>query len=157
MSLTAIILAAGKSTRMKSKRPKALHEVCGKPMLHYILQACYDAGVTRALVVVGYGKVGAHQYSQGQGHAVLAATQPLWCVTDQWSLLGAGVAVRAGRAAVKDFDDFGVAIPLATYRRGRFVAQVGSEIQTLRYKKTFFYLALGVTLRRWPVRPAASP
>ena len=56
MSLTAIILAAGKSTRMKSKRPKVLHEVCGKPMLHYILQACYDAGVTRALVVVGHGK-----------------------------------------------------------------------------------------------------
>jgi bifunctional UDP-N-acetylglucosamine pyrophosphorylase/glucosamine-1-phosphate N-acetyltransferase len=56
MSLTAIILAAGKSTRMKSKRPKALHEVCGKPMLHYILRACYDAGVTRALVVVGHGK-----------------------------------------------------------------------------------------------------
>ena len=56
MSLTAIILAAGKSTRMKSRRPKALHEVCGKPMLHYILQACYDAGVTRALVVVGHGK-----------------------------------------------------------------------------------------------------
>jgi bifunctional UDP-N-acetylglucosamine pyrophosphorylase/glucosamine-1-phosphate N-acetyltransferase len=56
MSLTAIILAAGKSTRMKSKRPKALHEICGKPMLHYILQACYDAGVSRAIVVVGHGK-----------------------------------------------------------------------------------------------------
>ena len=56
MSLTAVILAAGKSTRMKSRRPKALHEVCGRPMLQYILQACYDAGVTRALVVVGHGK-----------------------------------------------------------------------------------------------------
>lgn len=56
MSTTAIILAAGKSTRMKSKRPKALHEICGKPMLHYILQACYDAGVTRCLVVVGHAK-----------------------------------------------------------------------------------------------------
>jgi bifunctional UDP-N-acetylglucosamine pyrophosphorylase/glucosamine-1-phosphate N-acetyltransferase len=56
MSLTAIILAAGKSTRMKSRRPKALHEVCGKPMLHYILQACYEAGVTRVLLVVGHGK-----------------------------------------------------------------------------------------------------
>lgn len=41
---------------MKSRRPKALHEVCGKPMLQYILQACYDAGVTRALLVVGHGK-----------------------------------------------------------------------------------------------------
>jgi len=56
MSLTAIILAAGKSTRMKSKRPKPLHEICGKPMLGWILDACFSADVTRALVVVGHGK-----------------------------------------------------------------------------------------------------
>jgi bifunctional UDP-N-acetylglucosamine pyrophosphorylase/glucosamine-1-phosphate N-acetyltransferase len=56
MALTSIILAAGKSTRMKSKKPKPLHEVCGKPMLHYILQACFDAGCDHAIVVVGYGK-----------------------------------------------------------------------------------------------------
>ena len=56
MSLTAIILAAGKSTRMKSKRPKPLHEICGKPMLDYILCACYEAGCQRVVVVVGYGK-----------------------------------------------------------------------------------------------------
>src|SRR2546423_6816235 len=56
MSLTAIILAAGKSTRMKSKRPKALHEICGRPMLEYILRACYAAGCDRILMVIGYGK-----------------------------------------------------------------------------------------------------
>src|SRR6266567_4727200 len=56
MSLTAIILAAGRSTRMKSRRPKALAEVCGRPMLEYILRACYGAGCDRILVVVGYGK-----------------------------------------------------------------------------------------------------
>jgi bifunctional UDP-N-acetylglucosamine pyrophosphorylase/glucosamine-1-phosphate N-acetyltransferase len=56
MSLSAIILAAGKSTRMKSARPKPLHEVCGKPMLHYVLQACYDAGCSRVIVVIGHGK-----------------------------------------------------------------------------------------------------
>jgi len=56
MSLTAIILAAGKSTRMKSKRPKGLHEICGRPMLQYILDACYEAGVSRILLVVGHGK-----------------------------------------------------------------------------------------------------
>src|SRR6185436_3500741 len=51
MSLTAIILAAGKSTRMKSNKPKVLHEVCGRPMLQYVLDACYDAGVSRVMVV----------------------------------------------------------------------------------------------------------
>src|SRR5439155_8301255 len=56
MSLSAIILAAGKSTRMKSKKPKVLHEVCGRPMLDYVLRACYDAGVERVMVVIGHGK-----------------------------------------------------------------------------------------------------
>jgi bifunctional UDP-N-acetylglucosamine pyrophosphorylase/glucosamine-1-phosphate N-acetyltransferase len=56
MSLTAVILAAGKSTRMKSRRPKPLHEICGRPMLDYILRACFGAGCTRVIVVVGYGK-----------------------------------------------------------------------------------------------------
>ncbi len=41
---------------MKSRLPKPLHEVCGKPMLAWILDACFDAGVTRTLVVVGHGK-----------------------------------------------------------------------------------------------------
>jgi bifunctional UDP-N-acetylglucosamine pyrophosphorylase/glucosamine-1-phosphate N-acetyltransferase len=56
MPVTAIILAAGRSTRLKSRRPKPLHEICGKPMLAYILHACYSAGCERVLVVVGHGK-----------------------------------------------------------------------------------------------------
>jgi bifunctional UDP-N-acetylglucosamine pyrophosphorylase/glucosamine-1-phosphate N-acetyltransferase len=56
MSLTAIILAAGRSTRLKSARSKPLHEVCGRPMLEYVLEACYAAGCERVLLVVGYGR-----------------------------------------------------------------------------------------------------
>src|SRR4051794_27425615 len=56
MSLSAIILAAGKSTRMKSRRPKVLHEVCGRPMLEYVLRACFGAGCERVMAVVGHGK-----------------------------------------------------------------------------------------------------
>jgi bifunctional UDP-N-acetylglucosamine pyrophosphorylase/glucosamine-1-phosphate N-acetyltransferase len=56
MSTSAVILAAGKSTRMKSRLPKVLHEVCGKPMLQYVLNACYDAGCERAMVIVGHAK-----------------------------------------------------------------------------------------------------
>jgi len=56
MSPSAIILAAGKSTRMKSARPKPLHEICGRPMLEYVLRACFDAGCSQVIVVVGHGK-----------------------------------------------------------------------------------------------------
>ena len=56
MTSTAIILAAGKSTRLKSKHPKPLHDVCGRPMLWYVLEACYAAGCTKVMVVVGHGK-----------------------------------------------------------------------------------------------------
>lgn len=41
---------------MKTKRPKPLHEICGRPMLTYILRACYAAGCERILCVVGNGK-----------------------------------------------------------------------------------------------------
>jgi bifunctional UDP-N-acetylglucosamine pyrophosphorylase/glucosamine-1-phosphate N-acetyltransferase len=52
----AIVLAAGKSTRMKSDLPKVLHELCGRPMLSFVLSACRLAGVDRLIVVVGHGK-----------------------------------------------------------------------------------------------------
>ena len=50
----AIVLAAGKSTRMKSKTPKALHQIAGKPIIGHILDALKDAGATRIVTVVGF-------------------------------------------------------------------------------------------------------
>lgn len=50
----AVVLAAGKSTRMKSSLPKVLHEVCGRPMIEYVLDAAREAGVSRSIVVVGH-------------------------------------------------------------------------------------------------------
>jgi len=47
----AIVLAAGKGTRMKSARPKVLHELCGRPMVWYVVRALRDAGVDELLVV----------------------------------------------------------------------------------------------------------
>ena len=54
MATTAIILAAGKGTRMESDLPKVLHPVCGRPMLAYVLDTARQAGSSRLLVVVGY-------------------------------------------------------------------------------------------------------
>ena len=50
----AIVLAAGKGTRMKSDLPKVLVEVCGRPMIEYVIDALKAAGVGRVLIVVGY-------------------------------------------------------------------------------------------------------
>jgi len=51
----AIILAAGVSMRMNTQLPKVLHEVCGRPMLAYVLDACRQVGVEKIYVVVGFG------------------------------------------------------------------------------------------------------
>ena len=40
-SRTAIVLAAGQGTRMKSGRPKVMHELCGRPMIDYVVDAAY--------------------------------------------------------------------------------------------------------------------
>ncbi len=50
----AIILAAGKGTRMKSELPKVMHAVCGRPMVEHVLDAARAAGAKRIVVVVGY-------------------------------------------------------------------------------------------------------
>jgi bifunctional UDP-N-acetylglucosamine pyrophosphorylase/glucosamine-1-phosphate N-acetyltransferase len=54
--LAAILLAAGRSTRMKTELPKVMHEVCGRPMLAHVLDACRAAGITEFHVVVGFAK-----------------------------------------------------------------------------------------------------
>jgi bifunctional UDP-N-acetylglucosamine pyrophosphorylase/glucosamine-1-phosphate N-acetyltransferase len=50
----AIVMAAGKGTRMKSELPKVLFPVLGRPMIHYALDVLEAAGIDRIIVVVGY-------------------------------------------------------------------------------------------------------
>jgi bifunctional UDP-N-acetylglucosamine pyrophosphorylase / glucosamine-1-phosphate N-acetyltransferase len=54
LASSAIILAAGKGTRMKSDLPKVLSPVLGRPMIHWVIDALERAGVQRKIVVVGY-------------------------------------------------------------------------------------------------------
>jgi bifunctional UDP-N-acetylglucosamine pyrophosphorylase / glucosamine-1-phosphate N-acetyltransferase len=54
-SLSAIVLAAGQGTRMRSARPKPLHLLCGKPLVAYVIDALADCAVDRAVIVVGHG------------------------------------------------------------------------------------------------------
>lgn len=53
--LSAIVLAAGQGTRMRSTRPKPLHMLCGRPLVRYVLDAVVGCEADRAVVVVGHG------------------------------------------------------------------------------------------------------
>lgn len=85
-NLKAVILAAGEGTRMRSKKPKVLHEVLNKPMIDYVIDTAKGCGAEKVCVVVGHkadevkaaiqkdGVVFALQAKQkGTGHAVKMA------------------------------------------------------------------------------------
>ena len=84
----AIILAAGQGTRMGGDKAKVLFEVAGQPMLHWVIQACKDAGVERVVLVVGY-----------QSDAVRAAfaDDPACVFVEQTERLGTGHAADMAR------------------------------------------------------------
>lgn len=53
--MNAIVLAAGKGTRMKSDLYKVLHPVCGKPMVSHVLHTIQESGIENVVTVVGHG------------------------------------------------------------------------------------------------------
>lgn len=89
----AVILAAGKGTRMKSSKSKVLHEVAGQPIIDWVVRCALDAGATRVVAILGYQSESiekhlreefgnlisfAYQHEQlGTGHAVHCALDEL--------------------------------------------------------------------------------
>ena len=53
-ALSAVVLAAGEGTRMRSERPKPLHRLCGRPMILHVLDALAEVAVGKVVVVVGH-------------------------------------------------------------------------------------------------------
>jgi bifunctional UDP-N-acetylglucosamine pyrophosphorylase/glucosamine-1-phosphate N-acetyltransferase len=85
-TITAVVLAAGKGTRMKSDKAKVLHELFFKPMLHHVLDTVNEAAIDQTAVIVGHQRqkvldsladytfTPVFQEEQlGTGHAVLCA------------------------------------------------------------------------------------
>ncbi|MDQ7092785.1 bifunctional UDP-N-acetylglucosamine diphosphorylase/glucosamine-1-phosphate N-acetyltransferase GlmU [Desulfosporosinus sp. PR] len=82
-NLVAVIMAAGKGTRMQSKLPKVMHSLAGKPLIEHVLDVANQVGIERPLVIVGHGRevVAAriHERAEivvqaeqlGTGHAVM--------------------------------------------------------------------------------------
>lgn len=90
--IAAVVLGAGKGTRMKSELPKVLMPVCGKPMISHILKTL-DSMKTNKIVVV----------TAPDGEAVREAVAPHESVVQE-EQLGTGNAVMAAESALRGFD-----------------------------------------------------
>jgi bifunctional UDP-N-acetylglucosamine pyrophosphorylase/glucosamine-1-phosphate N-acetyltransferase len=88
----ALIMAAGHGTRMRSRIPKVLHEVCGRPMLEWVVQAARDAGADRVVAIVRPDAGVAEQLPDGVDAA------------EQREGEGTGSAVDAARDLLADED-----------------------------------------------------
>lgn len=87
----AIVLAAGKGTRMKSDTPKVMHEILGRPLIEHTLSSIREAGVKDIIVITGYGS------------AALKGSLGGAKVLRQKKLLGSGDAVNTARSRLKGF------------------------------------------------------
>lgn len=90
--VAAIVLAAGKGTRMKSDLPKVLHPVGGLPMVEWVGRALREAKIDPIVMVVGHG-----------GDQVRASLGDKYAFADQGDPLGTGHAVLAARQALSGF------------------------------------------------------
>ena len=96
MTRQAVVLAAGKGTRMKSDLPKVLYPVLGKPIIDYVLDALARAGIERTIVVVGY---------HGEEVRRALAGRPNIEFAEQTELLGTGHAVMSCRDLLENSAD----------------------------------------------------
>ena len=93
IQVAALVLAAGKSTRMKSKSPKGLHALLGKPLLRWAVEAAQEAGAQRMVLVVG------HQAEEVK--AAMGAELEYVLQADQ---KGTGHAVQMAESLLADWD-----------------------------------------------------
>lgn len=93
VNVAALVLAAGKSTRMKSRTPKALHPLLGKSLLSFALEAAQAAGARRLVIVVGHQAEQVQAAMGGDFEYVLQADQK-----------GTGHAVQMAEDLLRDWD-----------------------------------------------------
>jgi bifunctional UDP-N-acetylglucosamine pyrophosphorylase/glucosamine-1-phosphate N-acetyltransferase len=108
-NMVAVILAAGRGTRMKSGMPKVLHGLLGKPMISYVMNAVSRAGVKDMIVVTGFGSDEVREHFKGTGVRTVV----------QKKLSGSADAVGAARSQIRASGDVLVAYgdtPLITER-----------------------------------------
>lgn len=93
METAAIVLAAGAGTRMKSEKPKVVHEVLGKPLVNWVIDAAQEAGINRIVAVVGHKREQVEPLVADKASVVVQAEQR-----------GTADAVLSCRDELADFD-----------------------------------------------------
>lgn len=96
MKRSAIVLAAGHGTRMKSRKPKILHEILGKSMVLWVTDTIKTAGISDLTLIVGY------QHERVQGALLDEGLSFVY----QEKQEGTGHAVLLGANSLKDLEDF---------------------------------------------------
>lgn len=106
---TAVILAAGKGTRMKSHLPKVLHPLMGRPIITYVIDACKKAKIDKIFLVIGYGAdevretLGSHynfveqKQQLGTGHAVMTVNDQIKGLEGDILILAADAPFLTGK------------------------------------------------------------
>ncbi|MGO4929165.1 bifunctional UDP-N-acetylglucosamine diphosphorylase/glucosamine-1-phosphate N-acetyltransferase GlmU [Fundicoccus sp. Sow4_F4] len=112
----AIVLAAGKGTRMKSSLYKVLHPVCGLPMVEHVIRSVKQSGVSQIVTIVGHGAEKVQEvlgdYSQyalqeeqlGTGHAVLQAKDLLGTLDGTTLVICGDTPLLTGETLTELFD-----------------------------------------------------
>jgi bifunctional UDP-N-acetylglucosamine pyrophosphorylase/glucosamine-1-phosphate N-acetyltransferase len=94
MKITAVILAAGQGTRMKSDLPKVLHPVCGVPMIAHSLAALKTASNETPVVIIGHGAEAVREFLGKEAQCVIQDPQ-----------LGTGHAVQQAESSLRGKTD----------------------------------------------------
>src|ERR1700759_1328882 len=116
--MIAVILAAGQGTRMRSKTPKVLHPICGRPMLLWSVEAARAAGAHTVVVVGGPDRalepilpdgveLAVQEEPRGTGHAVKAAAPHFEDADDTVLVLNGDVPLVTGEALQELLDAHG--------------------------------------------------
>jgi bifunctional UDP-N-acetylglucosamine pyrophosphorylase / glucosamine-1-phosphate N-acetyltransferase len=95
MKLKTVILAAGKSTRMKSDTPKVLHKLAGRPVLDWVLDGAAALGSELDVLVVGHASDRIRKHCASRDQTVFVTQEPQ---------LGTGHAVMQARAELEGYE-----------------------------------------------------
>ena len=146
-TLAVVIMAAGKGTRLKSRRPKVLHEIGGKPLLSHVI-----AAASRVVAPAAIYTVIGHQ-AKSVREAVAASGV---CFVEQADQRGTGHAIQCAREAIAGYDNILVLSGDVPLIRPETIAQVWSFHQAERAAMTILTAApedpsgYGRVLRRSP-------